>query len=81
MLRISPIGASAFYLILVFVLVELLRHAYEIKEYKFVLVFLLISSYIFSRIFGYGPSIALYVLLYGGLGIVIYALNKRLKWL
>ncbi len=79
-IKLSPVGLTPMVIILTFGVVEIFKRAYETRDPKFILLFLIVGSFIFAKFFSYNPNLFIYIALFGATGVIGFYLSKKLSW-
>jgi hypothetical protein len=80
-LRLSPVGEASFAIVGTFLIIEILKREVTFKDYKFVIFFLFIASYIYAVIFNYSNNLIIYLLLFGLATIIFSYIYIKTSWL
>ena len=85
-LRLSPAGSTLVILAAVFVCIEAVKHSFDLKDWRAILLILFVASFIYASIFSYGASLLVYAIIYGVAALSFFYLSKnptfrKLLWL
>lgn len=79
--KVDAMGITPFAIVAASMIVELFNKALELKDYKFIILFLFLASYIFALIFGYNRNILLYAGVFVSIAFGIsYLFKRRILW-
>ncbi|HVZ66996.1 MAG TPA: hypothetical protein VG917_01935 [Patescibacteria group bacterium] len=80
-LRVGPIGLSSLAIIIAIGLVELIRSSMEFRDYKLIIPFLFIASYLYANLFVYSVNFLTYFVLFGVASLIVYYFSgSKLLW-
>lgn len=79
-LKLSPMGITSAVILVSFLIIDLVRHAFEIKDYKIMLFILFAASFAYSKYFSYSGNLVLYILIFGAAGLFISYFFKKISW-
>lgn len=77
-LQITPIGATALFVISFLLIINFAQKFFNTRDYKSILLIIFIASIAYALIFSYGVNWFLYILIFGGILIMTQIFNRRL---
>ncbi|MEK7120553.1 MAG: hypothetical protein AAB840_00490, partial [Patescibacteria group bacterium] len=80
-LSVSPIGQTPLVTLLVYFIVDLYKKAFELRDWRALLIILIIATYIYARIFSYEANLFLFMAIFGGAAIFINYFTRGKIWL
>ncbi|MBI4091888.1 MAG: hypothetical protein HY427_01640 [Candidatus Levybacteria bacterium] len=81
-LSVSIIGQTSLVILVSFLIIDIYKKAFEIRDWRASFVILFISTYIYAKIFSYETSPLLFIVVFGVAAILInYFMRGRLLWL
>lgn len=78
-LTVRTIGQAPLFILASFLIIDLYRKAFEIKDPQVLLVILGIATYIFAKVFSYSSSILIFIMIFGTLGLIVYYFSGNKK--
>lgn len=80
-LKASPLGLTSISIFISIFIFEVSKSAFEIKDYKIIMLFLFVATFTYANIFSYSNSLLLYILVFLMSGIVLSLIYRRkLLW-
>lgn len=80
-LKSSATGIYPLVIFSSFALIALYRKAFELKDYKVVLLILFLLTFAYAKFASYADNLIIYVVIFGGSAIFFaYFLKKKLTW-
>lgn len=80
-LKASPLGLTSISIFISIFIFEVSKSAFEIKDYKIIMLFLFVATFTYANIFSYSNSLLLYILVFLMSGIVLsFIYRRKLLW-
>jgi hypothetical protein len=64
-LRLAPLGVTALYLGVIYLLIEVVRGEVIFSDIKIITLLLFISTFVYAKIFNYSDNLFMFILLFG----------------
>ena len=81
-LSVSVPGLTPLAALVSFLIIDLYKKAFEIRDWRVFLLILFISTYGYARIFSYSNNLLLFILAFGTAGVIIkYFTRGKTVWL
>lgn len=81
-LTVSPIGQTPLAILISYLLLDLYKRAFEMKDWRIFLFILLAGTYAYARMLSYSSNLLLFIIVFGVAAILInYFLRGRVLWL
>lgn len=75
-LKASTIGLTSLTIFISIFAFEVSKSAFEIKDYKIIMLVLFVATFVYANIFSYSNNILLYIVLFTAAGIVLHFYRK-----
>ncbi len=80
-LKAAPPGLTALAIFTAFIAIDLYRGAFELKDYKIILLIIFGFSFAYAKFASYADNLLVYIMVFGGLGLSFaYFHKKKLLW-
>ena len=80
-LNVSLPGFTPLAILISFLIIDLYKKAFDIRDWRVLFIILFISTYIYAKIFSYSSNLLLFILVFGTTGIIInYTTKRKLLW-
>lgn len=80
-LRVSGVGSTSAAMTLSYAFIYFYRRAFELKDYRILLVILLVLSFIYGKVFNYSGNLISYLLIFILAGVIFsYFSKSKFLW-